>query len=57
MSAGKFQSAAIRYTRLAEEATTETVRRHLLMLARHYETLATAPKVTRREVAGLSPDR
>ena len=39
MPTQEFKNAALRYTRLAEQATTASVRTHLLMLARHYEAL------------------
>ena len=44
----EFRKKAARYARLAEEATTETVRRHLLARAQNYEALAPpAPRATR----------
>ena len=39
MSLYKSRNAAVRYKRLAEHATTPSVRRHLLRLAHHHEVL------------------
>jgi hypothetical protein len=44
MPTRKFKNAALRYTRLAEQATTVSVRTHLLRLAQHYEALIVLPE-------------
>jgi hypothetical protein len=53
----KFKSAALRYEQLAEQATTPSVRAHLLRLARHYEALIPLPAPANDEPAATASRR
>jgi hypothetical protein len=52
----EFKRAALRFQRLAEEATTASVRAHLFRLARHYEALIALPDSV-HERPGVLPAR